>query len=657
MSDDIVDRIVDAMPLLSMPLSQRETLYTAGGPFDFHGRGDGKLYANDKEFHIKGINWYGTEGKQLMLEGLNMRPLGKILDFLTEHKFNAMRLLFNMQDWRDDTAIPQDHFSAYLNPEFVGLRYRAMLLQVTRAAAQKGIMVMLACHRLRRFYSDGIHAEWPSGWDGWWFDNKAGLPVQRVSELWTNIARYYCREWNVFAADIFNEPSQARWNTGRGNDWGAAAGRYGNAVLDGCPRLLIFVQGAGRQNGDGVTDTCWGGSFTDARAVMSPSPVPQLRNQTKLVLSPHAYGPSLYKMEQTKQWMPRHFKQPLSRYPQALPEKWDQIWGFTPDLGLRPPLVLSETGGDMTCCDFYQLRQPGADAAWQVELVEYLHRKSAGLFYFCLNPWSDDTGGLLKKDFRTPEVAKLKMLSAASSTRVVWTGMPPARPPAPPPQASPPPPSPPRPLRPPPQSSPPWLPSPGAPSPHPSEPPPLYPPVMPLRPLLEGASVEGHQAAATAWYFPPLVTATLLAVAAAGLLAGLITARNRPSRRAPRPRGAGKPAERTRKAVRATDRAAELVTQEAADAGRMPGRKKRGKKRGAVPDEATLVDEATSEKSIAANDYLHQAISTNFHPLLQAAVAGVRTVTPAADGVRRDRCGGRGYTAVGADDDDDVDES
>ena len=74
-------------------------------------------------------------------------------------------------------------------------------------------------------------------------------------------------------------------------------------------------------------------------------------------------------------------------------------------------------------------------------LIEYLHRKSAGLFYFCLNPYSDDTGGLLKKDFLTPETQKLKLLSVARSTRIFWTGMPPSSPPSPPPvPPSPPPP-------------------------------------------------------------------------------------------------------------------------------------------------------------------------------------------------------------------------
>ena len=81
-ADAAVNAIVDAMPLLRFP-EERRVVFTPGVPLDFYGAMDGKLHANGDEFHIKGINWYGTEGKQLMLEGLTQRPIGRLLDFPT----------------------------------------------------------------------------------------------------------------------------------------------------------------------------------------------------------------------------------------------------------------------------------------------------------------------------------------------------------------------------------------------------------------------------------------------------------------------------------------------------------------------------------------------------------------------------------------------
>ena len=45
--------------------------------------------------------------------------------------------------------------------------------------------------------------------------------------------------WNVFAADLFNEPYKSTWGYGFGaTDWDLAAERIGKAVLDVCPRDL-----------------------------------------------------------------------------------------------------------------------------------------------------------------------------------------------------------------------------------------------------------------------------------------------------------------------------------------------------------------------------------------------------------------------------------
>ena len=51
-------------------------------------------------------------------------------------------------------------------------------------------------------------------------------------------------------------------------------------------------------------------------------------------------------------------------------------------------------GGNLVCCDVDGiLNRPAADAEWHVKFLMFLRERGAALFYFCLNPLSDDTGG------------------------------------------------------------------------------------------------------------------------------------------------------------------------------------------------------------------------------------------------------------------------
>ena len=61
---------------------------------DFAGR-DGILRANGVPFSIKGANWFGSEAFNGPPGGLDKHSVGWYLDFLKQHKFNAIRLLFN----------------------------------------------------------------------------------------------------------------------------------------------------------------------------------------------------------------------------------------------------------------------------------------------------------------------------------------------------------------------------------------------------------------------------------------------------------------------------------------------------------------------------------------------------------------------------------
>ena len=56
------------------------------------------------------------------------------------------------------------------------------------------------------------------------------------------------------------------------------------------------------------------------------------------------------------------------------------------------------------------------DKLWQDRFADYLRTKGWGSFYWCLNPNSQDTGGLLTDSWTTPEAGKLQMLSRLTST-------------------------------------------------------------------------------------------------------------------------------------------------------------------------------------------------------------------------------------------------
>lgn len=159
--------------------------------FELSGR-DGTLYASvsgDNAFHIKGINWFGSETYCGPPGGLDRHPVGFYLDFLQRHKFNAIRLLFAHEFIEKDDIV---HTAESEDPLFFQTRYLEMFTILCREAAKRGMLVMVAAHRLR-------HDAWPG--KGLWYDEDIGWPVSRVKTSWSKLAAVLCGEWNVIAAE------------------------------------------------------------------------------------------------------------------------------------------------------------------------------------------------------------------------------------------------------------------------------------------------------------------------------------------------------------------------------------------------------------------------------------------------------------------------
>jgi len=156
-------------------------------------------------------------------------------------------------------------------------RYVEMFGVLASEAARRGILVMIACHRINK-------DAWPG--KGLWYDEALNFPEKRVMESWSKIAGHLCEHWNVFAADLQNEPHASSWGKGLASDWNKAAERIGDHVLRLCPRWLIMVEGVGFTPGaPGADDPgagyWWGENIVGAKV----APV-RLRDQSKLVCAP-----------------------------------------------------------------------------------------------------------------------------------------------------------------------------------------------------------------------------------------------------------------------------------------------------------------------------------------------------------------------------------
>uniref|UniRef100_A0A914VWX6 Glycoside hydrolase family 5 domain-containing protein n=1 Tax=Plectus sambesii TaxID=2011161 RepID=A0A914VWX6_9BILA len=113
----------------------------------------------------------------------------------------------------------------------------------------------------------------------------------------------------------------------------------------------------------------------------------------RIVYSPHVYGPDVFNQA--------YFK--VGNFPANMPDIWNMHFGFAKDR-TGHPVVLGEWGGHY---------RPGSpDEKWQNALADWLHKKCmTDQFYWCLNPNSGDTGGLLNDDWSTANTRKLNLLA------------------------------------------------------------------------------------------------------------------------------------------------------------------------------------------------------------------------------------------------------
>ena len=161
----------------------------------------------------------------------------------------------------------------------------------------------------------------------------------------------------------------------------------------------------------------WGGNLAAAAEL----PV-RLRLPGRVVYSPHDYPPSVYRQA----W----FTGDHESYASTLPLVWDRYWGHllgTGDVAGGVPGGREDIGSDaagggdpageaaagvpVLLGEFGSFCSTAEDTAWLCALCGYGAEKRLSFAFWCLNPNSADTGGLLLDDWTTPHAPKLRLLA------------------------------------------------------------------------------------------------------------------------------------------------------------------------------------------------------------------------------------------------------
>lgn len=345
-----------------------------------------KLFdACGKEVRLTGINWFGFETGSYRFHGIWMRDMFSVLKQIKDMGFNCIRIPWTDEMLKQGASIDipvygKDPYTKVepMNGTIGQIKTPLLLLdEVVKWCQQNNLKIILDNHARA---ADGYMNE------NVWYTT--AVPETKWIENWVMIANRYKDYDAVVGMDLDNEPhgkssetSFAAWGNGQVNDWRLAAQRCGNAILAVNPNVLIVVEG--NQTFEDK-NYWWGGNLKGARNYPVTLSVPN-----KLMYSPHEYGPTVFEQE----W----FADPT--FPANMKGIWDEHFGYLIEEN-KSPLLVGEFGIKVNA---------GKDAIWFKEFLKYMGNRYSWTFW-CFNPNSGDTGGIVSDDWTTPVDWKLNAL-------------------------------------------------------------------------------------------------------------------------------------------------------------------------------------------------------------------------------------------------------
>jgi endoglucanase len=357
----------------AVPLARPASVQAAGAGY-WHTSGRQILDSSNTPVRIAGINWFGFETSNLVPHGLWTRDYKSMLDQIKSTGYNTIRMPYS-DDIFKNAIVQGINQSNGMNADLTNLTSLQIMDKLVNYGGSIGLKFILDRHR-----PDS------SGQSALWYTSTVSEATW-IADL-KSLATRYAGNSAVIGIDIHNEPHDpACWGCGDQTiDWQAAATRAGNAILASNSNMLIFVEGIQTYNG---TSGWWGGNLMG----VADHPI-TLSVANRLVYSAHDYATSV--SDQT--W----FHDPT--YPANMAGIWNTRWGFVFNQNIAP-VWIGEFGTTLAST---------IDQTWLRTLVSFMKTgtDSYQWTFWCWNPNSGDTGGILNDDWTTINTTKDAYLSS-----------------------------------------------------------------------------------------------------------------------------------------------------------------------------------------------------------------------------------------------------
>ncbi len=397
-----------------------------------HAKGS-RLYDKDgNEVWLTGANWFGFNCSENCAHGLYACDVDVFLQGVADHGINVIRFPISSElilSWMEGSPNPVSSVQASYNPpqDVVGEdgtitpagKYgdinRDFVLEdgkTLKNSMEIFDIIMQKCKKYGIKAFIDIHSPDANNsghnYEIWY--GKAGITTDLWIETLVWLADKYKNDDTLIGYDLKNEPHGKRGYTGPcpdniakwddstdENNWKYAAETCANAILEVNPNALIFIEGIeqypmldkgydwdtpdvfqpkpGEEKWYGAW---WGGNLRGVRDL----PVVPESGTSQIVYSPHDYGPSVY----AQTWFDKDFTTQT-----LLDDYWYDTWAYIVEEDIAP-LLIGEWGGHM---------DGDKNQKWMELLRDYMIDNHISHTFWCLNPNSGDTGGLIGVDFKT----------------------------------------------------------------------------------------------------------------------------------------------------------------------------------------------------------------------------------------------------------------